>query len=365
MRFDLSAKALIEPLKAVGNAVGKKSTSPILANALLRLTGERLELTGTDLEIQVTTSVTVDAAGGDGAATVPARKLLDICRALPDAVTVRAELGGERFQVKAGRSRFSLANLPADNYPEFKLDSPDLDIEMPAEILCRAIEKTGFAMAQKDVRYYLNGMCWTFAPGEFLAVSSDGHRLSVHREPAELAGAERQIIVPRRSVLELGKLLTGAETARLQISATTMAVTVGAVRFATKLAEGRFPDYQRVMPRDIDRTVLVERGQLLGALQRVALAANQEFRMVRLDWRKEELVLSANNPDTDEAEESVAIDLDGAPFVAGVNAGYLIDAIQQIGSGQARIGANNRQNVFLIEDAGDSRTQHVVMPVRL
>jgi DNA polymerase-3 subunit beta len=366
MNLTITRENLLIPLQQVVGVIERRQTLPILANTLLRLDGGQLEFTGTDLEVQLITRSPVES-GEEARLTAPARKLLDICRSLPEGGMVKIEARDDKLELRCGRGRFTLATLPADNYPAFDTGAADIELNLCASLLKKAMGKTMFAMAQQDVRYYLNGLLFDVEGETLRTVSSDGHRLSVFEERVEGWDLPaRQIIVPRKGVLELHRLLRDDESAAtLQISANNIRLLLGDVQFAAKLIEGRFPDYRRVMPSDIARTVTVDKESLKAALARVSILANEKFRGVALDLRADSMRLSAQNPELDQAEEEVEISLQGEPFEIAFNAAYLLDALNNIDADEARLSFTETANSCLIEDSQDGSFKFVVMPMRL
>lgn len=367
MKFTISRETLLTPLQQVIGVIEKRQTLPILSNVLLKLGDGQLELTGTDLEVQLVTRTTVET-GDSGVVTVPARKLLDICRLLPDRSAVSVECKEDRFAIRCGSSRFNLSTLPADNYPEFDTGTPELEVAVPVASLRRALEKTTFAMAQQDVRYYLNGLLLDLDGRNLRTVSSDGHRLAVFEEALELdANGGRQIIIPRKGILELARLLGDADdTITVQIAPNTVRVNLGAVSFAAKLIEGRFPDYQRVMPRELTRSFRVDKDAFKGALTRVSVLSNEKYKSISLEVDEEAVMaLKAQNPEHEEAEERLPVEKEGQGLSVGFNASYLLDAINNVDSDQVKLSFTESANSCLIEDSDDSRFKFIVMPMRL
>jgi len=367
MKFTITRENLLTPLQQVVGVVERRQTLPILSNVLLKLSDESLELTGTDLEVQLVTKAAVE--GGDpGAVTVPARKFLDICRLLPDRSMVNIECRQEKFAIRCGSSRFNLSTLPAENYPEFDAGTPEVEVSVPRNCLRRALEKTVFAMAQQDVRYYLNGLLLDLGGQVLRAVSSDGHRLAFFEATLETGPVEsRQIIVPRKGVLELNRLLgEGEDAVSIQIAPNNLRVDLGAVSFAAKLIEGRFPDYQRVMPRELTRVVLVDKAAFKGALTRVSVLSNEKYRGVSMEVGADgAMCLKAQNPEHEEAEERFPVELEGEDISVGFNASYLLDAINNVDSERVKLSFTESGNSCLIEDCEDGQFKFIVMPMRL
>lgn len=367
MKFSIARETLLTPLQQVIGVVEKRQTQPILSNVLLRLGDGQLELTGTDLEVQLVARVGVESTD-EGAITVPARKLLDIFRLLPERSQVTLERREDRLAIRGGSSRFSLTTLPVENYPAFDSGATELEVAIPSETLRLALDKTTFAMAQQDVRYYLNGLLLDLEGSTLRTVASDGHRLAVFQEvQASAFTSNRQIIVPRKGILELSRLLGDADdTLIIQISPNTVRVNLGTVSFSAKLVEGRFPDYQRVMPRDLNRIYQIDRDAFRGALSRVSVLSSEKQKSISLEVEDNgEMVLKGQNSEQEEAEERLTVAAEGGEVSVGFNAAYLLDAIGHVASETVRLSFTVAANSCLIEDTVDQRFQYVVMPMRL
>ena len=366
MKFTSSRENLLAPLQQVVGVIEKRQTLPILSNVLIRLADKRLEFTGTDLEVQLVTHSLADS-GEDGQITVPARKLLDICRLLPEGSAVSVECGTDKLTVKSGRSRFSLSTLPADSYPAFDISSPEVELTLSGRILKKAMEKTLYAMALQDVRYYLNGLLLDLDGALLRTVSSDGHRLAVYEETLEgIAVEPRQVIVPRKGVMELYRLLGDQDDAvSLGIAANNIRVLMGSVSFSAKLIEGRFPDFRRVMPRDITKTIHIDKDLFKSALTRVAVLSTEKIKGVSLEVEGNTMKLQAQNPEHEEAEEELEVRLEGESLSVGFNAAYLLDAINNVDGGEVRLSFTDAANSCLIEDPQNQKYRFIVMPMRL
>ncbi|HYE36693.1 DNA polymerase III subunit beta [Methylocaldum sp.] len=367
MKFTITRENLLTPLQQVVGVIERRQTLPILSNVLLKLDDDALEFTGTDLEVQLVTKVAVDV-GDSGSVTVPARKFLDICRLLPEKSLINIDCRQEKFVIQCGSSRFNLSTLPAGNYPEFDAGTPEVEVSIPSNYLRRALEKTVFAMAQQDVRYYLNGLLLDLGGQMLRAVSSDGHRLAFFEQQLEgHAGESRQIIVPRKGVLELNRLLgEGDDAVTVQIAPNNLRVDLGTVSFAAKLIEGRFPDYQRVMPRELTRVVSADKATFKGALTRVSVLSNEKYKGISMEVSEDgDMCLKAQNPEHEEAEEKFAVDLEGKGISVGFNASYLLDAINNVDSERVRLSFTESATSCLIEDCEDSQFKFIVMPMRL
>lgn len=366
MKFTTSRENLLAPLQQVVGVIEKRQTLPILSNVLIRLADNRLEFTGTDLEVQLVTQ-SVAESGEGGQITVPARKLLDICRLLPEGSAVNAECGADKLSLKSGRSRFSLSTLPAANYPAFDTGSPDVELALSSRVLKKAMEKTLYAMALQDVRYYLNGLLLDLDGGTLRTVSSDGHRLAVYEERVEGADwAPRQVIIPRKGVLELYRLLGDQdEIVTLGIAPNNIRVLMGAVSFSAKLIEGRFPDFRRVMPRDVTKTLHIGKDAFKSALTRVAVLSTEKIKGVSLEAEGGTLKLQAQNPEHEEAEEELEVRLEGEGLSVGFNAAYLLDAVNNVDADEVRLSFTDAANSCLIEDPQSQKYKFIVMPMRL
>lgn len=384
MKFKIMREDLLLPLQQVIGVIERRQTLPILANVLICVNSGRLELTGTDLEIQlVATSALEDRS--EGRFTVPARKLMDICRLLPEQSVIGFDVRPDRVILQCGKSRFALGALPAENYPDFDHDEPELQFTCDVELLRVAIEKTAFAMAQQDVRYYLNGLLLEVDGSKLRTVASDGHRLALFEEMMETGAdvpassgashAERgsaqaesvtQVIVPRKGVTELARLLAHAEgSASIGISPNHIRVVLPERSFSAKLIEGRYPDYQRVIPRSAERVVIVNRADFRTALTRVAVLSSEKFKGVSLEIEPGLIRLKAHNPEHEEAEDEIGADFAGENFVIGFNASYLLDAVNVVDSDSVRLSFTEGNGSCLVEDVSDPRFRFVVMPMRL
>ncbi|MFM8330657.1 MAG: DNA polymerase III subunit beta [Candidatus Methylumidiphilus sp.] len=366
MKFTSSRENLLTPLQQVVGVIEKRQTLPILSNVLIRLSHNRLEFTGTDLEVQLVTHSTTES-GEDGDITVPARKFLDICRLLPDGSSVNVECGADKLSVKSGRSRFSLSTLPAENYPAFDLSNPEVELTLSSRILKKAMEKTVYAMALQDVRYYLNGLLLDLDGPLLRTVSSDGHRLALYEETLEGVSQEpRQVIIPRKGVMELYRLLGDQdELITIGIAPNNIRVQMGSVSFSAKLIEGRFPDFRRVMPRDISKVITLGKDLFKSALTRVAVLSTEKIKGVSLEVEGNTMKLQAQNPEHEEAEEELEVHLAGEGLSVGFNAAYLLDAINNVDADTVKLSFTDAGNSCLIEDTQNAKYKFIVMPMRL
>lgn len=366
MKFTISREALLKPLQVVGGVVEKRQTMPILANVLVRVDKGKLTLTGTDLEVELTATAKVEN-GSDGEITLPARKFSDICRALPDHAMLEVSVDGDKALIRSGKSRFSLSTLPANEYPATEGVAGAFRFAVPQEMLKALLEQTHFCMANQDVRYYLNGMLMEIKSGQLRTVATDGHRLAISEtECPEVAAEERQVIIPRKGVLELSRLLgDGAASCELVVGSNHIRVLLGDVVMTSKLVDGRFPDYERVVPKAGERLVTADRNLLRQTLQRTSILSNEKYRGIRLQFERNLLKATVNNPEQEEAEEEVEISYDGAEFEIGFNVSYLLDALNVVKQDQVVLSMNDANSSCLIFGLGDKTSRYVVMPMRL
>ncbi len=367
MKFKATREALIGPLQRVSGVIEKRQTLPILAHVLMQVdSAGRMKLTGTDLEIQMTAEAHVETVE-HGDITLPARKLLDVCRLLPDGAMVTLDIRDEKAILTSGRSRYSMATMPADNYPAFDGGNVDFSATVPAKLLKRAIEKTQHAMAIADVRYYLNGLLIDFDGQTLRLVSSDGHRLALYEDAID-AGEKtdaRQAILPRKGVLELFKLLKDVdEPVTLNFSPNTIGMETDEFGFSAKLIEGRFPDFNRVMPRDFANTLTVDTMTIRSALARVAVLTEGKIKGISLAVKNGVMTLQAN-AGHDDALEELDVVLEGDGLEVGFNATYLLDSLSQIESGTVTLAFPAAANACLIQQPGDGHFKAIAMPMKL
>ena len=366
MRFSLQREVFLKPLTQVVNVVERRQTLPVLANLLVQVSGGQLSLTGTDLEVEMVARTMVDDAQ-DGETTIPARKLFEIVRALPDGSKVTVSQSGDKVTVQAGRSRFTLASLPANDFPAIDEVEATERIQVPEAALKELIERTAFAMAQQDVRYYLNGLLFDLGESRLRCVATDGHRLALCEAPLDAAvSAKRQIIVPRKGVTELQRLLEGGDRElELELDRSHLRVKRDDVTFTSKLIDGRFPDYESVIPIGADREVKVDREVLRAALQRAAILSNEKYRGVRVEVSPGQLSISAHNPEQEEAQEEIEADTRVEDLAIGFNVNYLLDALSALRDESVVMQLRDANSSALVREAGSEKCRHVVMPLRL
>ncbi|AOA70551.1 MAG: polymerase subunit beta [Stenotrophomonas rhizophila] len=366
MRFTLQREAFLKPLAQVVNVVERRQTLPVLANFLVQVQNGQLSLTGTDLEVEMVSRIAVDDAQ-DGETTIPARKLFEIIRALPDGSRITVSQTGDKITVQAGRSRFTLATLPANDFPSVDEVEATERVAIGEATLKELIERTAFAMAQQDVRYYLNGLLFDLRGDALRTVATDGHRLALCETDLEKAsGAKRQIIVPRKGVTELQRLLeSGDREIELEVGRSHVRVKRDDVTFTSKLIDGRFPDYEAVIPIGADREVKVDREALRASLQRAAILSNEKYRGIRVEVSPGNLKISAHNPEQEEAQEEIEADTTVSDLAIGFNVNYLLDALSALRDEHVVIQLRDSNSSALVREASSEKSRHVVMPLRL
>ncbi|MDX1515556.1 MAG: DNA polymerase III subunit beta [Woeseiaceae bacterium] len=364
MKLSAARDVLLKPLAAVIGVVERRQTMPILSNVLLVARNGELSVTATDLEVELVAKTEVDVENG-GEITVSGRKLLDICKALPEGATVSISVSGEKLGVRSGRSKFTLATLPAAEFPTVDDIKAGQTIRVAQEVLRRLIEKTHFSMAQQDVRYYLNGMLLETRGRSLRAVATDGHRLALAQAALDEELVEQQVIVPRKGVLELQRLMSGEGDLDIELGANHVRIQLEGIRFTSKLIDGRFPEYERVIPQESSNQLTADKPVLRSALQRTAILSNEKYRGIRLIIRDSGMVLQAHNPEQEEAEEEVEVSYSGDDIEIGFNVNYLLDAINAVDGDEITLSVVDSNSSCLIREPGNDDARFVVMPMRL
>ena len=366
MKLKIDRESLLKPLQLVIGIVERRQTLPILGNILLKASDNQLSITATDLEIEMVTNIPLQ--GGDlGETTIPARKFMDICKALPDETILTPKMEAERATLRSGKSRFVLSTLPATEFPNIDNFESQLEFSLPQNKLKFLIDKTHFGMAQQDVRYYLNGLLLEFSDNLIRAVATDGHRLALCDAEANIGAKEmQQIIVPRKAVMELSRLLENSEEpVKIQLGSNHICLSTNQMSFITKLIDGRFPDYQRVVPQGGDKIVLANRELIRQALGRASILSNEKYRSVRFTLSSGSLQVMANNPEQEEAEEEISVDYDGPGLEIGFNASYVLDALAALPGNQVQLELTDQNSCCLIRSPDSEDCRYVVMPMRL
>jgi len=358
---------LLAPLSAVSGIIERRHTLPILSNVLIDQAGGALSFLATDIEIQITARSALAAGGDAKPVTVGARKLVDILRALPDGAEVTVQQQDKRIQVKAGKSRFSLQTLPAEDFP--RLSAPTGDVArfaLPQKALRRLLALVQYSMAQQDIRYYLNGLLVLVEDQRLRLVATDGHRLAYAdmELPAKLPRIE--VIIPRKTVLELSKLLADSDDeVRIELSATQAAFNFGNIELISKLVDGKFPDYTRVIPTQHKNRVMLDRDSLRQALQRAAILSNEKFRGVRWVLTDGSLKIVSSNTEQEEAQEELEVSYGGDALDIGFNVNYLLDVLNNVPGTEVECHFGDAASSALLQFPAEPGFKYVVMPMRI
>lgn len=358
---------ILTPLQSVCGIVEKRHTLPILSNVLIEKSGDQLTWLATDIEIQIRTH-TAGAAGADKTAvTVGARKLQDILRSLPDSAEVSLELSEKRMQVKAGKSRFNLQTLPAEDYPRMsQAESEQVRLQLTQKQFKRLIGLVQYAMAQQDIRYYLNGLLLVVTGNEVRVVATDGHRLAYASEQIEEAQSRTEVILPRKTILELSRLLSdNDDVLDIRLSPNQAQFRFGDIELVSKLIDGKFPDYERVIPQSHNKVITLPRTMLLQSLHRAAILTNEKFRGVRLVLAPGSMKIISSNADQEEAQEEIEISYDAEALDIGFNVTYLLDVLNNVSIENVEIRLADANSSALITLPGNERFKYVVMPMRI
>lgn len=368
MKFSITRESFLQPLSQVIGVVERRQTLPVLANFLIQAhtKGSRLVITGTDMEVEMIAEASAEVSQ-DGEITAPARKLLDIVRMLPDGVKISVSLDSEKLSFSAGRSRYTLATLPANEFPATDQVESIETVEIQEDKLKKLLDKTSFAMANQDVRYYLNGLLFEFKDGGLRTVATDGHRLAMCDHDGKLGlGQNRQIIVPRKGVLELSRMLSDATSpVKLGLGKNHLRLIKAGLVLTTKLIDGRFPDYQAVVPVGTEKKIQLDRAAMVLALQRASILSNEKYKGVRLEAGGKTLKIMAHNPQQEQAEEELEAVLTFDQMAVGFNVTYLLDALNALETEEVVLEMRDANSSCLVSSKGGSQDQHVVMPLKL
>jgi DNA polymerase III subunit beta len=359
---------VLSVLQSVAGIVERRHTLPILANVLIRKAGNQVQLTTSDLEIQIRTTADLGGDAGNFTTTVGARKLIDILRTMPPDQTVSLESSQNKLLLKGGKSRFTLQTLPAEDFPlvqEAASFGPTFSV--PQKVLKDLLAQVSFAMAVHDIRYYLNGILFVAEGRQLSLVATDGHRLAFASATLDVDIAQRQeVILPRKTVLEMQRLLSDAEGAiEMQFASNQAKFSFGGMEFVTKLVEGKFPDYNRVIPKNHKNQVTLGRAPLLASLQRTAILTSEKFKGVRLNIEPGTLRVASNNAEQEEAVDELDIDYGGDAIEIGFNVTYLIDALANMGQDMVKMELADANSSALITNPEDANFKYVVMPMRI
>ncbi|MDR2624930.1 MAG: DNA polymerase III subunit beta [Zoogloeaceae bacterium] len=362
-----SRDTLLSPLQAVSGIVEKRHTLPILSNVLLEKQGERLTLLATDIEIQITTESSPVGGEGEGAVTLAAKKLQDILRSLPESAEITLDKEEKRLLLKAGKSRFSLQTLPADDFPRMTLaEGEEKTLTVTQKEFRALIGKTQYAMASQDVRYYLNGLMLMVDGQELRCVATDSHRLAYNSMAIDSSLEHQEMILPKKTVLELNRLLSdNDEPLRISVGGNQIRFAFGTTVLVSKLIDGKFPDYERVIPTHLENRMTVNRQALHTAMSRAAILTNDKFHGVRILLDANLLKIIAANAEQEEAQEEIEVQYAGAPLDIGFNVTYLLDVFNNLSGDDIEWSFNDANSSALITVPGNDRFKYVVMPMRI
>ncbi|WP_432723173.1 DNA polymerase III subunit beta [Jeongeupia wiesaeckerbachi] len=359
--------ALLKPLATVTGIVERRHTLPILSNVLIRKAGDALSFTGTDLEIQIESSQRDGFSGDDFAITVSAKKFSDILRAIPDKTVVSLEEADGRLTLKAGKSRFQLQTLPAADFPTLAVDTNlKATLRMPQGQLKALLGRVQYAMAHQDIRYYLNGLFVVTEGPHLKLVATDGHRLGFASTELAASFDKNEVILPRKTILELYKLLGDVDDeVAIDIAGNQVKFSFGSIVIHSKVVDGKFPDYNRVIPQNNDKLLTIDRTSLLSSLQRAAILSNEKFRGVRLVLTEGLLKILCNNNEQEEAQEEVEVAYQGAPLDIGFNIQYLLDVLTNLSAETLNFSFGDVNSSVLVTIPDNEHFKYIVMPMRI
>lgn len=374
MNFSISVDQLLPAIQSVIGVVEKRQTLPILSNILVNISDGIFRVTGTDLEVEITTSFPIVDSSIVIDFTVPAKKLFDICKNLDSGIDLNFELKENKLILKARKSRFILSTLAADNFPNLDPMMSSSEMSISQRDLKKLIDATQFSMANQDVRYYLNGLLFEVYNDELRTVATDGHRLaySALDTLTNLINIPKdttiQLIVPRKAITELNRLLSDTENViKISISSSHLHISFEHLDFTTKLIDGRFPDYQRVIPATelCNKIIIVDRQMIKQSLARIAVLSTEKYKAARLEFSHNSLIAVVHNPEQEEAEEVIQVDYKGEEFTIGFNVDYLVDALNAISDDQVSLSLTDANSSCLIQGLNNDTARYVVMPMRL
>ena len=358
---------VLSALQSVAGIVERRHTLPILANVMIRKTGSQIQLTTSDLEIQIRTSAVLDGDAGNFTTTVGARKLIDILRTMPSDQSVSLESSQNKLILKGGKSRFTLQSLPSEDFPlvqEAANFGPVFSV--PQKTLKALLSQVSFAMAVHDIRYYLNGILFVAEGKQLSLVATDGHRLAFSSATLDVEVPRQEVILPRKTVLEMQRLLSDKEGAiEMQFAGNQAKFSFEGMEFVTKLVEGKFPDYNRVIPKNHKNIITLGRTTLLASLQRTAILTSEKFKGVRLNIEPGTLRVASNNAEQEEAMDELDIDYAGDAIEIGFNVTYLIDALTNMAQDMVKIELADSNSSALLTIPDDAAFKYVVMPMRI
>jgi DNA polymerase-3 subunit beta len=367
MKFQIPRDVILKSLQQLSGVVERRQTLPVLGNILVKATDNQITLAATDLEVELIVKQTC-VVEKDGEVTIPARKWLDICKNLPEDATISLATTADKVTLQAGRSRFTLSTLPSTEFPLIEEINAQTTYEISQSELKNIFDATHFSMAQQDVRYYLNGLMMEMSSDLLRCVATDGHRLAMKdvNIAIDVNEDKPQVIVPRKGIQEIMRLLSDTDdNAQVIVGSSHIRLSMNDMVFTSKLIDGRFPDYERVMPEGGNNIVSAEKETLRQTLIRVAILSNEKYRGIRMILGKDRLQVMAHNPEQEEAEDEIVVEYKGDEFEIGFNANYLLDAINAVKSDKVNIVLSDSNSSCVIKATNDNSSSYVVMPMRL
>ena len=367
MNIQISKEKLLPALNHVCGIVEKRQTLPILSNVFIKTNNNQLTLVGSDLETEITTSIS-NVIAVDGKTTVSARKLFDICRSLQDEAMITISIEENRMLITSGRSKFSLQTLSAEEYPLLEKTENDLNFSITQKDLSSLLSSTSYAMAQQDVRYFLNGLLLEAGQNEIRVVSTDGHRLAKNQiSHTELNNEVKQSIVPRKAVQEIAKFLNSEseELVHVGINNSHISISSNNYQFISKLIDGRYPEYQKVIPNNLDKSITLDKTLFSEILTRTAILSNEKFRGISIKFSPSALTVTSRNPDHEEASDEMSIEYEGETVEIGFNVNYLLDAVRGCHSDSIQFDFKDASSSGIIKEAADSEKIALIMPMRI
>lgn len=364
--FAIKKEDLLAPLLTVAGAVDKKHSLAILSNFYLKLADDLLNITATDLEIEISAQVACESGQHSGCITVPAKKFIDIIRSLDDETNPNVIVNNGLLTIKQGRSSFKLTTLPAESYPLSEDECNEVELTIPRLVLLKLLQSTHFAMAQHDVRVFLNGLFLDFEPNLISAVATDGHRMAICRHPCSNT-SEKKLLLPKKGIQELLRLLNGIDDEEVLLAAgkSHFKLVSRQFMFLSKLIEARFPPYSKAIPKNQDKQIIIDCSVFKRSLSRIVILAHEKSRAVMLHLQPGILTLIANNNEQEEAVESLTAETQGDELKIGLNATYLLDVLSHFGEGKIRLSLSNTDSSILIESLDDDNYQYIIMPMKI
>jgi len=367
MKLNITREEILTPLQIISGVVERKQTMPVLSNFLIEAEPGRLSITGTNMEVELVCTLNQAFVEIAGSTTLPARKLVDICRSLPTDASIEFSLEGDKMHLRSGKSHFTLATLPSEQFPNTEKYEHDLAVSFSQRDFKKMLDATTFAMAQQDVRYYLNGMLFELGNKYVRLVATDGHRLALSSLDTDLEReTEKQVIVPRKGIIELGRLLSDTDDEIvLSIGDSHIFSQIGNYKFTSKLIDGKFPDYNRVIPKGGDKVLVANRTELKDMFTRASILSHENIRGIQLHITSNQLQVFANNPEHEQAEDCLDVNYEFDDLQIGFNVSYLIDVMNVLENDTVKFTFLNANSSALVESSNEDGSLYVIMPMRL